>query len=374
MDSANYQKISAFAPGRINLIGEHTDYNNGFVLPAAIEQKITFNVTPNGHKNRCQITAIDLGETISFDLNQLSPIPQSWSNYVVGLCDEIIKSGAIISGFDASFGGDIPIGAGLSSSAALLCSTAIALDKCFNLNKSREEWMYLTQKAEHHFVGTKCGLMDMFASLHGKKNHLMLFDCQHISFEYVPFDLKNYDLILLNTQVSHQLASSEYNTRRKECEEVVNIMGESRKDIFTLRDVSIDLLNEYKPKLSEKVFKRARYVIEENARVLKAIEYLGKGEINLLGELLYATHYGLKNDYEVSCQELDFLVAFTENIPAVSGARMMGGGFGGCTLNLVKKDASSSFLKLIKEAYRKEFTIELPHYFVEPSAGATLLA
>jgi galactokinase len=202
----------------------------------------------------------------------------------------------------------------------------------------------------------------------------MLFDCQHISFEYVPFDLKNYDLILLNTQVSHQLASSEYNTRRKECEEVVNIMGESRKDIFTLRDVSIDLLNEYKPKLSEKVFKRARYVIEENARVLKAIEYLGKGEINLLGELLYATHYGLKNDYEVSCQELDFLVAFTENIPAVSGARMMGGGFGGCTLNLVKKDASSSFLELIKEAYRKEFTIELPHYFVEPSAGATLLA
>jgi galactokinase len=373
MGSAKSQMISAFAPGRINLIGEHTDYNNGFVLPAAIEQKIIFNVTPNGHKNHCQITATDLGETISFDLQHLNPIPHSWSNYVVGLCDEIIKAGGNLSGFDATFGGDIPIGAGLSSSAALLCSAGIALDKCFNLKMSREEWMYLTQKAEHHFVGTKCGLMDMFASLHGKKNHLMLFDCQHISFDYVPFDLKNYELILLNTQVSHQLASSAYNTRRKECEEVVNVMSESTKDIFSLRDVSIDLLNEFKPKLSEKVFKRARYVIEENARVLKAVEYLGKSEINSLGELLYATHSGLKNDYEVSCQELDFLVAFTENIPDVAGARMMGGGFGGCTLNLVEKDASNSFLEQIKDAYRKAYGIELPHYFVEPSAGATLL-
>ncbi len=374
MGSPKTQIITAFAPGRINLIGEHTDYNNGFVLPAAIKQKITFNVSSNGHKNNCQITATDLGETILFDLQHLSPVPDSWSNYVVGLCDEIIKAGGNLSGFDATFGGDIPIGAGLSSSAALLCSAAIALDKCFSLGKSREEWMYLTQKAEHHFVGTQCGLMDMFASLHGKKNHLMHFDCQHISFDYVPFDLKNYDLILLNTQVSHQLASSEYNTRRKECEEVVRVLRENGKDIFTLRDVPMDLLQEFKPKLAEKEFKRAKYVIDENARVLKAIEYLENGEIKLLGELLYATHSGLKNEYEVSCQELDFLVSFTENIPEVAGARMMGGGFGGCTLNLVEKETSSIFLKRIKEAYKKEYGMELPHYFVEPSEGATLIA
>lgn len=374
MGSQKTQIISAFAPGRINLIGEHTDYNNGFVLPAAIKQKITFNVTPNGHKNQCRITATDLAETIFFDLNQLAPIPHSWSNYVVGLCDEIIKAGGNISGFDATFSGDIPIGAGLSSSAALLCSAAIAINECFNLKKSREEWMYLTQKAEHHFVGTNCGLMDMFASLYGKENHLILFDCQHISFEYVPFDLINYDLILLNTLVSHQLASSEYNTRRKECEEVVNVIGASRKDIFSLRDVSFELLNEFKPKLSEKVFKRARYVIEENTRVLKAMEHLENKEFNSLGELLYATHAGLKNDYEVSCQELDFLVAFTENIPDVAGARMMGGGFGGCTLNMVKKNTSNSFIQKIKDAYKNEYGAELPHYFVEPSAGATLIA
>jgi len=374
MGFAENQMITSIAPGRINLIGEHTDYNNGFVLPAAIKQKITFNITPNGHKSNCQITATDLGETISFDLQNLSPIPGSWSNYVVGLCDEIIKTRGVITGFNASFSGDIPIGAGLSSSAALLCSAAIALDKCFNLGKSKEEWMFLTQKAEHHFVGTQCGLMDMFASLHGKKNHLMHFDCQHISFEYVPFDLKNYDLILLNTQVSHHLASSEYNTRRKECEEVVHVIRENKKDIFTLRDISFDLLHEFKSKLRDKVCKRALYVIEENARVLKAIEYLREGKIELLGELLYETHYGLKNEYEVSCQELDFLVSFTENIPEVAGARMMGGGFGGCTLNLIEKKASSIFLKQIKDAYKMEYGIDLPHYFVEPSEGAMLIA
>jgi galactokinase len=368
------QMITAFAPGRINLIGEHTDYNNGFVLPAAIKHKITFSVTPNTTENLGTITALDLGETISFDLNHLAPIPHSWSNYVLGLCDEIIKSGAKLTGFDASFSGDIPIGAGLSSSAALLCSAATALDKCFNLNKSKEEWMYLTQKAEHHFVGTNCGLMDMFASLHGKANHLMLFDCQHITFQYVPFDLKNFHLILLNTQVSHQLASSEYNTRRKECEEVVSVVRKNGTDVSSLRDISMDLLNENRKSLSDTIFKRAKYVIEENARVLKAVHNLENGDIKSLGELLYETHYGLKNDYEVSCPELDFLVSFTENIPEVAGARMMGGGFGGCTLNLVEKDASAAFLSKMKEAYYNAFAIELPHYFVEPSDGATLLS
>ena len=366
--------VTAFAPGRINLIGEHTDYNNGFVLPAAIKQKITFSVTPNTSESSGTITALDLGETISFDLNHLTPISHSWSNYVLGLCHEIIKSGSKLTGFDCSFGGDIPIGAGLSSSAALLCSAAKALDKCFHLNKSKEEWMYLTQKAEHHFVGTNCGLMDMFASLHGKENHLMLFDCQHITFQYVPFDLKNFHLILLNTQVSHQLASSEYNTRRKECEEVVSDIRNNGADISSLRDVSMDMLNKNRKSLSDTIFKRAKYVIEENARVLEAVYNLEKGDIKSLGELLYETHYGLKNDYEVSCPELDFLVSFTENMPEVAGARMMGGGFGGCTLNLVEKDASTAFLSKMKEAYFNAFGIELPHYFVEPSDGATLLS
>jgi galactokinase len=372
--SPQTRNTSAFAPGRINLIGEHTDYNQGFVLPAAISQKITFNAIPNGHKTECRITATDLGETISFDLGRPAPIPGSWSNYVVGLCDEILKSGGNISGFDASFGGDIPIGAGLSSSAALLCSAAIALDTCFNLKKSRAEWMYITQKAEHHFVGTNCGLMDMFASLHGKKHHLMLFDCRQITFEYVPFHLKNYELILLNTGVSHQLATSEYNTRRKECEEVIRVIRESQQDISSLRDVSIDLLREYKDQLSGKMYRRAHYVIEENARVLKAVSCLENGDIGALGALLYASHSGLKNEYEVSCQELDFLVSFTEERPEVAGARMMGGGFGGCTLNLVERDASHSFLHQVKAAYQNEFGAELPHYAVEPSEGASLIA
>lgn len=366
--------ISAFAPGRINLIGEHTDYNNGFVLPAAIKQRITFSITPNQSENAGSITACDLGETISFDLKQLAPIPDSWSNYVLGLCDEIIKSGGKLSGFDCSFGGDIPIGAGLSSSAALLCSAAIALNQCFTLNKSKEEWMYLTQKAEHHFVGTKCGLMDMFASLHGKENHLMLFDCQDITFQYVPFDLKNYDLILLNTQVSHQLASSAYNTRRRECEEVVSVVKQRKTDVSTLRDVSTELLEACKINLTEITYRRAKYVIEENKRVLKAVQYLHNGDIHSLGELLYETHTGLKNEFEVSCQELDFLVSYTENLPEVAGARMMGGGFGGCTLNIVKKESAEQFLTNIKAAYFREYGVELPHYFVEPSVGATLIA
>jgi galactokinase len=234
--------------------------------------------------------------------------------------------------------------------------------------------MYITQKAEHHFVGTNCGLMDMFASLHGKKHHLMLFDCRQITFEYVPFHLKNYELILLNTGVSHQLATSEYNTRRKECEEVIRVIRESQQDISSLRDVSIDLLREYKDQLSGKMYRRAHYVIEENARVLKAVSCLENGDIGALGALLYASHSGLKNEYEVSCQELDFLVSFTEERPEVAGARMMGGGFGGCTLNLVERDASHSFLHQVKAAYQNEFGAELPHYAVEPSEGASLIA
>lgn len=366
--------ISAFAPGRINLIGEHTDYNHGFVLPAATNQRIKFTVTPNGHAHSCSIHAKDLNETVHFDLTNLQPIPHSWSNYVVGLCDQILKSGGNITGFDASFGGDIPIGAGLSSSAALLCSAAIALNKAFDLNKTKEEWMYLTQKTEHEFVGTQCGLMDMFASLHGKENHLMLFDCQDITFQYVPFDLKNYALILLNTQVSHNLASSAYNTRRRECEEVVSVVKQRKTDVSTLRDVSIELLEACKINLTEITYRRAKYVIEENKRVLKAVQYLYNGDIHALGELLYETHTGLKNEFEVSCQELDFLVSYTENLPAVAGARMMGGGFGGCTLNIVEKESAEQFLTNIKAAYFREYDIELPHYFVEPSVGATLIA
>jgi len=369
------KRVRTIAAGRINIIGEHTDYNNGFVLPAAIDKNMTIEFETGPGIPLITIDALNFGERLRISLGEEMPFYHSWTDFIQGFLFEIekLKPGKI-KNFNATISGNIPSGSGLSSSAALELAFIHGLNLLFDLGFSAMEMILLSQKVEHEYVGTKCGLMDQMASALGKQNFAIFLDCQSLDYEYVSLEKLDAQFFLINSEVKHELTNSEYNTRRKECEEVVHVIRENKENIFTLRDISFDLLQEYKPKLRDKVFKRAHYVIEENARVLKAIEYLREEKIELLGELLYKTHYGLKNEYEVSCQELDFLVSFTENIHEVGGARMMGGGFGGCTLNLIKKNASSIFLKQIKDAYKKEFGIELPHYFVEPSEGAMLIA
>jgi len=366
--------VTAFAPGRINLIGEHTDYNEGWVLPAAIRQGITFSVEPNGKVDSGWIRADDLGETIFFDLSSWTPKPGSWENYVLGLCRQIRMHGGTVGGFHAHFSGTVPIGAGLSSSAALLCASALAIDHCFGLDFPREKWMTLTQATEHRYVGTQCGLMDMFASLFGRPNHVMWFDCRNISHKYIPLHLGNYQLLLVDTRVSHQLAGSEYNTRRRECEEALAVIRTAFPEICTLRDVTLEMLAQCRNSLPENLVHRAKYVIEENARVFQAVQCLEKGDMAGLGKCLLDTHTGLRDDYAVSCPELDFLVGFAARSPEALGARMMGGGFGGCTLHLVEKNSKEGYLARIQEAFFGHFGMLPPAYPVEASAGAHLLA
>jgi len=367
--------VTTYSRGRINIIGEHTDYNDGFVLPAAIDKKITVKIQRNGTPSICNITAENKNESFQFDLKNYKPIASGWQNYVMGVTHELEKIGATIKGFDASFFGDVAIGSGMSSSAALECSFALALNELFELDLDKWQMIKAGQMAEHNFVGTKCGIMDQFASMMGKKNHAMLLDCRSLTFEYIPLELGDYQFLLLNTNVTHALADSAYNERKTQCEEGVEILKKIYPtiEITNLRDVNFEMLQHAKSKIPELIFKRCNHVQQENYRVFSAQIALESGNLKELGRMMYESHSSLQNDYEVSCKELDFLVEKTVAQSYVLGSRMMGGGFGGCTINLIKKEKVESFVDWISKVYNNTFTKALTPYEVTVEDGGGVL-
>ncbi|MBC9798175.1 galactokinase [Sinomicrobium weinanense] len=361
------------SPGRINLIGEHTDYNDGFVLPAAIDRYIICALARNGHKDHCSVHAADFGETCEFSLAEVSPQERgSWKNYVLGVVAEMQQLGRELSGFDIVFGGNIPNGAGLSSSAALENSIAFGLDQLFDLGIPRKEMTLISQRAEHHFAGVKCGIMDQFASMLGQKDHALFLDCRSLDYTPVPVDFNDYELLLINTNVKHSLADSAYNDRRNSCEAGVRILRARFPHIKALRDATENDLGEVKHQLDEEVYARCLYIIRENRRVQQAVAAMKEDDIPRLGSLLFASHEGLQHQYEVSCPELDYLVEKAKKNPDITGSRMMGGGFGGCTINLIKKGRADSFVQGIKQEYSNTFNKELSTYSVSLTNGTSL--
>lgn len=361
------------SPGRINFIGEHTDYNNGFVLPTAIDKKITFKISKNNSLKKCSVYSTNYDLRFSFNLDNIRISNTSWENYILGVIHEIQKLTDKVQGFDCELSSDIPVGSGISSSAALECGLAFGLNELFNLNLSKLSIVELSQRAEHNYVGTKCGIMDQFASVMSKKDHVILLDCQSLEHKYIPINIKPYKILLLNTNVSHSLASSEYNTRREECEKGVRIISEKYPSIQSLRDVNKKNLEEFKNILPKIIYTRCKYVIEENTRVLDAVEALKENRLKDFGDLMYATHQGLSKKYEVSCKELDFLVDFSKDYDAIIGSRMMGGGFGGCTINLIHENDVSGFINIVSNAYYKKFNIKLDAFEANPSGGTSII-
>jgi len=368
-----FDKVIVDSPGRINIIGEHTDYNLGYVLPTAIDKRIRFTLERNNTDTQCEIRSKGYEKALVVDLKHIAPSNIQWENYILGVLYEIYIRSKALKGFQCTIESDLPVGSGVSSSAALECGLAFGLNELFDLGLSKHEIVALSRDAEHNYVGTKCGIMDQFASVMSKKDHVILLDCKSMEHTYVPFAIAPYKLVLLNSNVSHSLASSEYNTRRKECEEGVAILQKQYSYVVSLRDANLKMIETCKTALSSKVVDRCTYVVEENNRVLDAVEALKKNDLKTLGTLMYQTHEGLRTLYEVSCRELDFLVDFSKNIVEVLGARVMGGGFGGCTINLVHEDAADAFIKSASEAYEKEFNIKLTSFEGHPSAGTTLL-
>jgi len=364
--------ISINSPGRINIIGEHTDYNNGFVLPTAIDRKIQFKFKKNNTLKTCNVYSNNFNTSFSFELDDVKKSEQQWENFILGVVYEIQQLSNKLEGFDCVLESDIPIGSGVSSSAALECGLAYGLNELFSIGLSKLVIVELSQRAEHNYVGTKCGIMDQFASVMSKKDHVILLDCQSLDYEFVPFEIEPYKILLLNTNVSHNLASGEYNIRRSQCEEGVKIIQKKYAEVNSLRDVSSEMLNEFKNELSPVIFNRCTYVVEEKTRVLNSVEALKENKLDLLGEYMYETHSGLQHLYEVSCPELDFLVDFSKKYNEVIGARVMGGGFGGCTINLIHKDAINGFVEEISEAYFKKFNIKLTAFEAMPSEGTTI--
>lgn len=339
------------SPGRVNLIGEHTDYNDGFVLPASVNKAIYFAIAPNS-VNQFRLFSYDLNESYQTSINNIGKCDKAWANYLLGVIAQFEKDGKKIQGFDCVFGGDVPIGAGMSSSAAIECGLAFAINKIHNFSYSSLELVKFSQIAEHEYAGVQCGIMDQFAIMHGKENSVIKLDCRSLEYELYPLDMSDYLLILVNTGVKHELASTEYNNRRKECEEGVKLLQKYNPNLNSLRDVSLELIQKHKTEFDSVIYNRCTYVIEENKRVEKACKALLDKDYIEFGQQMYGSHYGLKDKYEVSCAELDDLVVIAENFDGVIGARMMGGGFGGCTINLVKKSVVSEFEKIIRASYK----------------------
>jgi galactokinase len=359
------------APGRINLIGEHTDYNGSFVFPGAVDKGITAAIRLNG-TNKVRAYALDLDEYSEFGFNEEDIPKEGWAKYIFGVCREIIKRGGKIEGFDTVFSGNVPLGAGMSSSAALECTYAYALNDMLNLGIDKFELAKIGQATEHNYVGVKCGIMDQFISLFGKKGHLVRLDCKTMEYEYFPFDPQGYRLVLLDTRVKHELASSAYNKRRESCERVVAAIRKNHPEVEFLRDANMDMLNEVKNDISEEDYKRAKYVIEETQRVLDVSEALQKGDYETVGKKMYETHEGMSKLYEVSCEELDFLNDIAKKC-GVTGSRVMGGGFGGCTINLVKDELHDKFIEDAKAQFKTKYGYEPKVYDVVISDGARKL-
>jgi galactokinase len=356
--------LMIFSPGRINIIGEHTDYNDGFVFPAAVNKGIIAAISKSD-TNKSTVTASDFDDTIEFLVHNITPLPkESWGNYILGVVAEIQKKGKSISDFNMVFGGDIPSGSGMSSSAALENSVVFGLNELFDLGLTKTEMIFISQKAEHNYVGVNCGIMDQYASMFGIKNHALLLDCRSIEAKPFEINFSNHELMLINTNVKHSLSDSAYNDRRSVCENISKLL-----DIKALRDATENDLEKVKNKVSDEDYQKALFVIQENNRAEQASQAMIDGDLEKLGKLIYGSHEGLQKQYKVSCDELDFLVQQAKLNNNILGARMMGGGFGGCTINLIHKEAVEAFKMHISEAYKTKFDKDCSIYSVELSDG-----
>ena len=359
------------SPGRINLIGEHTDYNGGFVFPGAIDKGMVAELKING-TNKVRASSIDLKDYVEFGLNEEDAPRASWARYIFGVCREIIKRGGKIAGFNTAFAGDVPLGAGMSSSAALESTYAYALNDMFDCGIDKFELAKIGQATEHNYCGVNCGIMDQFASVFGKAGHLIRLDCRSLEYQYFPFNPEGYRLVLLDSVVKHELASSAYNDRRRSCENVVAAIQKRHPHVEFLRDANMDMLNEVKGEITAEDYMRAEYVIGEIQRVLDVCDALECGDYETVGKKMYETHYGMSKLYEVSCEELDFLNDIAKEC-GVTGSRVMGGGFGGCTINLVKNELYDHFVETAKMRYKEKYGRLPKVYDVVISDGARKL-
>jgi galactokinase len=358
------QPLLIFSPGRINIIGEHTDYNDGFVFPAAVDKGI-YAAISKSNNGKSYAEAVDLNEFYEFSVNNVQPINNgNWRNYIVGVVGEIQKKGKQVGNFNIVFGGDIPNGSGMSSSAALENSVVFGLNELFNLGLTKTEMIFISQKAEHNYVGVNCGIMDQYASMFGQKSHALLLDCRTTIAKPFLIDFNDYELLLINTNVKHSLADSAYNDRRAVCEKVASLLG-----IKALRDASETDLLKVKNQISEENYQKVLFVVQENNRAEAASKAMIANDIEQLGTLIFESHNGLQNQYKVSCDELDFLVDLAKESTEVIGARMMGGGFGGCTINIVKKGKANFFVEKVSPLYKAKFNKECSAYAVNISNG-----
>jgi len=365
------QPIVVRAPGRINFIGEHTDYNEGLVLPAAINKAILIAIAAN-NTTQCNLFSPDLNESHTFAIDDLKP-GKPWMHYLQGVMHGMHQVGFQLSGVDVVVSGNIPVGAGLSSSAALCCGFGMAYSHVFGFDFARLALAKIAQYAEHNFAGVKCGLMDQYASLFGKKDFALLLDCKSLEHEPVPFHFPEIEILLIDTKVKHSLADSAYNKRREACELGASLLAR-KHDVKTLRDASMDMLLEMKADFPDEVFMRCKYVVQEMERTRMAARFLKNQDLNNFGKLLYETHQGLSRDYEVSCAESDFLVDMARENKKVFGARMMGGGFGGCTINLVEKTEVMKFRESVKGKYVASFKKEPDFYSISLMDGVEVLS
>ena len=358
------------APGRLNLIGEHTDYNQGLVLPGAITQSVSFALRLND-TDKIRLRALDFDSEYEVAVADIAPLEKGhWANYQLGVVAGLVQRGAQIPGFDCAFGGDIPSGAGLSSSAAVECGVAWGLNQLLDLGHDTMALALIAQQAEHEYAKVQCGLMDQFASLFGRAGHVVRLDCRSLEYAYFPLDTAVCRLVLCNSGVKHALADSEYNTRREECAEGVRILAQKNPNIKALRDATLPEIEAAKDELGEVIARRCRYVVEEDARVGQLTDHLTAGRpLHEVGELLYASHNGLRDDYQVSCPELDVLVELAHEAPGAYGARMMGGGFGGCTINLVATEDVDSFIDFMTKGYQERLGLKLETYVTTLADG-----
>lgn len=366
-DRFGKQPILVKAPGRINLIGEHTDYNNGFVMPAAIDKAMYFAMGKQNAGNLNTVCSVNYKEEISFTITSENTLP-AWGRYLKAILTIFSDRGLSIAKINCILGGDIPVGAGLSSSAALCCGFIFGLSDLFDLNLSKKEIALIAQEAEHR-IGLNCGLMDQYAVLFGKEDHVFCLDCQTLGLNYFPMKLEDYALVLINSKIEHELEGSPYNDRRNSCEAVVAIIAKDHPEVKSLRDVKKNLLVLYKEQISSLDFIRAKYVLEENERVTQMIKALEQARFAEVGEILFRGHQGMSEEYDISLPEIDYLVELARAEPAILGSRMMGGGFGGCTINLVEKQNSTRALRIIKEKYLAKTGIEAEIYKIKLCDG-----
>ncbi len=357
-------------PGRINLIGEHTDYNMGFVLPAAISNAIYIAISKREDRE-IHLFSEEYNTSFIVNIDNLKP-SKGWTSYILGVVSQFLKKGIILDGFNIALTSDLPIGAGVASSAALECAVAYALNSIYNLNLNRIALAQISQKAENDFVGVNCGIMDQFASLFGKRDQFIKLDCKSLVHTYYPLIMEDYSFVLLDTQVVHSLAHSQYNIRREECEKGVKLIRRKYKSVNSLRDTDINMIDECLAG-NEILRRRCQFVVEENWRVNKACDFLADNDLASFGKLMNASHEGLSLKYNVSCEELDLLAKTAQEMPEVLGARMMGGGFGGCTLNLVKNSAIDTLINKVAEEYKTKMKLELKAYTVQIDDGTCIL-